>query len=118
MHDDDDDIDDTMAANPENPERWMPIGNGESVRVDASGDLAVRSEPRRRKPTSDAVGRWEIVWREGVAPDELTERRERTANRCRMCGDPDPSGVLHPCGDDIRRNVCGPCQGVYNMGRR
>lgn len=96
---DGDDEDDSMAANPE------PA-------------MHVTTEPRRRKPPAgEGVGRWEIVWRDGVQVDDVTAQRERAAKLCRMCGDPDPSGVLHSVGDDIRRNVCAPCAGVYNLGR-
>jgi hypothetical protein len=96
---DDEDIDDSMSANPE----------------PARADLGyqVTTEPRSRRPRGDQAGRWEIVFREGVSADPASP----VARTCRLCG-PVPAGtILHSLGDDIRRNVCGPCVGKENRRR-
>lgn len=100
MCDDDDDIDDSMAGNPE-PHREL--------------GYTTTTEPRRRQP--NGAGHWEIVWRDAV--DGITPITAAAAipRKCRMCGELDPSGVLHSLGSDIKRNVCGRCQGQANRGR-
>jgi hypothetical protein len=100
---DDDDIDDSMGANPE------------PVREDARADLGYQETlaPRSRKPRGDRAGRWVVEFREG-AEEPAAPAATPT---CRVCG-PVPAGtILHSHGDDCRRNVCGPCQGKLNRQR-
>lgn len=94
----DDEIDDSLAANAEEPR--AEIGYRETT------------APRTRKPHG-GVGHWVVEFRDGAAP--VNDARAVAA--CRICGPVPPGTILHSSGTDIRRNVCGKCAGLENRRR-
>lgn len=96
MGDDEDDIDDSMSANPEDPRTGL--GYEETT------------APRSRTPRGDKAGRWEIVFREGASAPLNTG-----AKQCRDCRE--DVTILHSVGSEIRRTHCGKCAGKVNRAR-
>lgn len=95
-----DDIDDSMAANPEPATTRGDLGYGDTL------------APRSRRPRGDRDGRWVVEFREGDAPRPATASAPKT---CRQCGA--AVTILHSVGDAVMRTHCGDCQGQYNRDR-
>ncbi len=97
---DDDDIDDSMGANPE------------PVREDARAAIGYQETlaPRSRKPRGDRAGRWVVEFREGAE-----EPAAPAVKQCRKCDE--PAAILHSVGSNVERTHCGKCAGEFNRQR-
>ena len=93
---DNDDEDDSMAANPEPP------------RVDAGYAAA---NPHRRTNTNEKHGKWVMQF---VPEDPRRPEPRPQAKHCRKCNA--EVAILHSVGNSINRTVCGKCQGEFNAG--
>jgi hypothetical protein len=68
--------------------------------------------PRHRVPPRNSrAGHWVVAWVEGVDAPNL----EHGLKECRDCRE--KFAILHAVGNEIRRVVCGKCQGDFNRGR-
>lgn len=101
---DPDDIDDSMAANPEEPTVLEDLGYGKAERPDPRVTLEPRGPRRAGAPTH-----WAIVEREGAAPSSSAVVATKV---CREpgCG---AGGIMHadPRNSYPERVICGKCAG-------
>lgn len=68
--------------------------------------------PRHRAPPRNSkAGHWGVAWIEGVDSASL----EHGPKECRDCRE--KFAILHAVGNEIRRVVCGKCQGDFNRSR-
>lgn len=103
----DDDIDDSMAANPEDPRDDLG-GYGKPEQHNAGP--AVTLEPRGKR-RAGAPTHWAIVERDGAGPAQVAAGRI-----CRSCGAASSVLVQHPRRNDWQRDTCPNCAGIARRG--